>query len=59
MYTPGLHIKIKPISIFQTERIDYVIIFSWNFADEIIKKLEPYRQNGLRLIIPFPEIKII
>jgi len=59
LYTPGLHIKIKPISIFQTERIDYVIIFSWNFADEIIKKLEPYRQNGLRLIIPFPEIKII
>ena len=59
LYTPGMHIKIKPISIFQTEHIDYVIIFSWNFADEIIKKLEPYRKNGIRLIIPFPEIKII
>lgn len=57
--TPGLHIPIKPISIFQTDQIDYIIIFSWNFADEIIKKLEPYRNNGLRIIIPFPEIKII
>jgi len=59
LYTPGLHIQIKPISIFKTEKIDYIIIFSWNFADEIIKKLETYRNNGLRIIIPFPEIKII
>jgi len=59
LYTPGLHIPIKPITIFQTEHIDYIIIFSWNFSDEIVKKLEVYRKNGIRIIIPFPEIKII
>jgi len=58
-YTPGLHIPIVPIDILDTEKVDYIIIFCWNFADEVIKKLSKYRENGLRIIIPFPEIKII
>lgn len=58
-YSPGLHIKIKQFNILDTEKIDYILILSWNFTNEIIKKLEPYRKNGLRIIIPFPEIKII
>ena len=58
-YSPGLHIKIKQFNVLDTEKIDYILILSWNFTDELIKKLEPYRQNGLRIIIPFPEIKII
>jgi hypothetical protein len=59
LLTPGLHIKIKPFSILNEEHFDYIIIFSWNFVDEIINKLKIYRDTGLRVIIPFPEIKII
>lgn len=59
LFTPGLHIPIKPLSILHTEKIDYIIIFCWNIADEIIIKLNKYRELGLRIIIPFPEIKII
>ena len=58
-YSPGLHIPIKGFNILKTEKIDYIIILSWNFVNELIEKLEPYRQNGTRIIIPFPEIKII
>jgi SAM-dependent methyltransferase len=58
-YTPGLHIKIKQFNVLDTEKIDYILILSCNFTNELIKKLEPYRQHGLRIIIPFPEIKII
>lgn len=59
LYSPGLHIPIKSFEILDIEKIDYIIILSWNFVNEIIKKLNPYRKNGLRIIIPFPEIKII
>ena len=59
LLTPGLHIQIKPFSILNEEHFDYIIIFSWNFVDEIINKLKIYREMGLRIIIPFPEIKII
>ena len=58
-YTPGLHIPIKSSKMLDVDKIDYVVILSWNFTDEILLKLENYRKNGLRIIIPFPEIKII
>jgi len=59
LYSPGFHIPIKPLNILDLEHIDYVIILSCNFASQLIEKLEPYRQKGLRIIIPFPEISII
>lgn len=59
LYTPGLHIKIQPPSILEIDKIDYIIVFAWNFSTEIIRKLDNYRKNGGRIIIPFPEIKII
>jgi len=58
-YSPGLHIPIKSSDALSTDRVDYIIILSCNFADEIISKLDLYRKTGLRIIIPFPEIKII
>ena len=58
-YTPGLHIPIKSSNMLDIDKIDYIIILSWNFTDEILLKLDRYRKNGLRIIVPFPEIKII
>jgi dTDP-4-dehydrorhamnose reductase len=57
-YSPGLHIPIKSIDTLNLDRPDYILILSWNFTDEIIKKLQPYRESGLRIIIPFPDIRI-
>lgn len=58
-YSPGLNIPIKSSHILNLDTIHYIIILSWNFTEEILKKLEPYRKNGIRIIIPFPEIKFI
>ena len=58
-YSPGLHIPVKLSHILNIDKIDYIIILSWNFTEEILKKLKPYRELGIRIIIPFPEIKII
>ena len=59
LYSPGLHIPIKPFEYLSIDRPDYIIILSWNFKNEIIKKLEEYRKIGIRIIVPFPEIMII
>ena len=59
LHTPGLNIPIKPMSILDKEHIDYIIILSWNFTTTIIDNLKKYRSNGLRIIIPFPEITIV
>lgn len=58
-YSPGLNIPIKAVNILKIERADYVIILSLNFITEILHNLSEYRNNGLRIIIPFPEIKIL
>jgi len=58
-FSPGLHIPIKSFDNLNINKVDYIIILSWNFIDEILKKLDKYRENGLRIIIPFPEIRII
>jgi len=58
-FTPGLHIPIKSSNILKIDHVDYIIILSWNFTEEILSKLEEYRKFGVRIIVPFPEIKII
>ncbi len=59
LYTPGLHMPIRGIEALKFDRVDYIIIFAWNMATEILEKLRPYREHmGLRVIVPFPEIKI-
>lgn len=58
-FSPGTNIPIKSIQHLTVDFPDYIIIFSWNFADEIIVKLEKYRKKGGYVIIPFPKIKIL
>jgi dTDP-4-dehydrorhamnose reductase len=59
LYSPGFHIPIKPLSALDSEHVDYILILSCNFAHQFIEKLESYRARGLRIIMPFPEFKII
>jgi len=59
LFTPGTHIPIKNCDILNTYKVDYIFLFCWNFADEIIPKLQKYRDNGIKIIIPFPDLKIM
>lgn len=58
LYTPGSHIPIKEPEILQNNTPDYLMIFAWNYADEIIKKVEE-KYNKMNYIIPMPELRII
>jgi len=57
-YSPGLHIPVKSMDFLSIENPDYIIILSWNFTDEIVKKLKNFKSMGGRIIVPFPEIRI-
>lgn len=59
MFTPGLHIPIKSLNNIYSNKVNYIIVFAWNFADEIIQKLQFFRDKGGRIIVPYPEIKIV
>ena len=59
LFTPGSNIPIVSIDILNREKCDYLLILSWNFLEDILLKINDYRKNGLRVIIPFPNITIL
>jgi hypothetical protein len=59
LYMPGVHLPIyAPVELLK-RRPDYVLLLTWNFADEIIEQQSEYVRHGGRFIVPVPSPKII
>jgi hypothetical protein len=59
MYTPGMHIPVLPVSTLLEKQPDYVLIFAWNFADEIMSQQKAYRDAGGKFIVPIPMARVV
>ena len=57
-YSPGMHIPVLPYEQFHDSNPDYVLLFAWNHAVEIMKKEKDYMSNGKHWITYIPEVKI-
>lgn len=58
-FSPGMHIKVEPDSKILDDQPDYALILAWNFADEIMKNLQKFKDGGGKFIIPIPYPKIL
>lgn len=58
-YTPGTHILVKSPETLKEEVVDYIVLFAWNYADAILEKEKELRRNGVKFIIPVPEVRVI
>lgn len=56
---PGTKIPIVPSDHLFKHPTDYVILFAWNFAPEILKKLAPLKTGGTRFMIPLPSVQVL
>lgn len=58
-YTPGHHIPILSDAALLERKPDYALILPWNFAPEIMKNLQAYKEQGGKFIIPIPKPEIV
>lgn len=57
--TPGTHLPIVAPEDLARRRPDYTLLLTWNFADEILRQQQVYRDAGGRFILPVPEVTVV
>jgi methylation protein EvaC len=56
--SPGVHIPVLPYDQFRESDPEYVLLFAWNHATEIMKKERDYMGSDRHWITYIPEVKI-
>ena len=52
---PGVRVPVRPVDALLETRPDYVLLFVWNIAAEVIGQQQAFVEGGGRFIVPIPK----
>lgn len=59
-FTPGMHIPVVSHDVFEQSKPDYVLLFAWNHAKEIMEKEAEFMKSiGAKWIMYIPKVEIV
>ena len=58
-FSPGKHIPIVPIETFKNNYPDYLVLFAYNHAKEIMEKEKDFTEKGGKWILYVPNVHIL
>ena len=59
LFTPGTSLEIKFPEALLEQKIDYALLLTWNFMDEILHQQKKFIDIGGQFIIPLPKVRAI
>ncbi len=59
LYSPGMRVPIHHPDKIKEFPPDYILLLAWNYARAILEKEKELREQGVKFIIPVPEVKIV
>ena len=58
-FLPGTGVPIKPSAALDGASPDVIVIFAWNFAEDIIAKLHGKFDSPVEVVVPLPELRTL
>ena len=58
-FLPGTRIPIHEPEQLERSQPDFVLILPWNLSDEIVAQLAHLRDQGVRFVVPIPEVRVV
>ncbi|MCZ6909425.1 MAG: methyltransferase domain-containing protein [Rickettsia endosymbiont of Ixodes persulcatus] len=59
LFTPGTSLEIKLPEALLEQKIEYALLLTWNFMEEILQQQQSFRDKGGKFIIPLPNVRTI